>query len=57
MAYDSRFRLKLATHRSFDLDNVVPSLFATILDATAIKPIGRQCQRCIRSIISKVNNK
>ena len=54
MAYDSRFWLKLATHRSFDLDNFDPSLFGTILDATAIKPIGRQCQRCI---ISKVNNK
>ena len=57
MAYDSRFWLKLATHRSFDLDNFDPSLFGTILDATAIKPIGRQCQRCIKSIISKVNNK
>ena len=46
MAYDSRFRLKLATLRSFDLDNVDPSLFTTILDATAIKSNGRQCHRC-----------
>ena len=44
--HDSRFWLKLSMHISFDLDNVDPSLFTTILNATAIKPNSRQCHRC-----------
>ena len=45
-AYDMRFRAALANTNSLDFGTVDPVIYATVLDATAVKKALRACYRC-----------